>query len=179
MNKLRKSVIFAPQRLASSRKAQTDTIMNWVLYRLPIIIFVSIFFAIALRSYYTTGLNSHDIENMVLMKRIIYSDNLLAYRDPITDRTFPGIVDNSKFSTEKLEEQLQNKNNRLAVYMELENINTGDSGTAYINEERARAWKDYVFIEGFESTSATRYVKIYKDKKFYQGVLRIRTLVRE
>ncbi|AJF61608.1 TPA: hypothetical protein HA239_04050 [Candidatus Woesearchaeota archaeon] len=161
------------------KKAQTYTILNWALYRMPVIIFVAIFFAIALRSYYGTGLDSHDVENMVMIKRIIYSDNILAYRDPVTGRTFPGIVDINKFSTEHIEENLLNNNNRIAVYMELQFLDTGEIEKAYINEERARAWDDYEFVGGFDSSSLVRYVRIYDNGRLRDGRLGIKLLVRE
>ena len=97
----------------------------------------------------------------------------------MTGRTFPGIVDINKFSTEHIEENLLNNNNRIAVYMELQFLDTGEIEKAYINEERARAWDDYEFVGGFDSSSLVRYVRIYDNGRLRDGRLGIKLLVRE
>jgi len=162
-----------------NKKAQSDVILNFVVYKLPILIILTVFLSIVLRSYYNTGLNTHNTEDAILVKRIIYSENLLAYKDKTTRRVYPGIVDLDKFSTEKLEEGIDvSTNNRVAANIELINLETGDTQRAYINEERARTWDDYVTIEGFESELVIKYVKIYDDGNIYPGVIRILVLNR-
>jgi hypothetical protein len=161
------------------KKADSDTIFNWTLYRIPIIIIVVVFFFIVLKSHYNSGLKTHEVENLILIKRLTYSPNILAYRDSELNRVYPGVIDIEKFDTEKIEENLINKNNRLAVYMELENLKTTEIRKAYINEERARAWDDYVYIGGFDSSTLKRYVKIYDNEEIYPGILKLKVLVRK
>lgn len=161
------------------KKAQMDTILNWIFYRLPILIIVVVFFAIVLTYHYTTGLNTHEVENIILIKRLMYSPNLLAYADPVTGRVYPGIIYSDNFNTNYLEENLINKNNRLAVNMELTYLDTGEVKRAYINEQRARAWDDYVVIGGYDSSSAKRYVEIFEKGRFRPGLLKIKVLVRK
>lgn len=161
-----------------NKRAQTGTILNWIFYKLPIIVIVGVFFILVLRSYYDVGLSTHNTENIILMKRLLYSDNLLAYQDEVSKRVYPGIIDIDKFTTTNLEENLENKNNRLAVNLELINLETEESSRAYINEDRARAWDDYENLGGYESSYLRRSVKIYDDNEIYEGILIIKVLVK-
>ncbi len=163
-----------------NKKAQMSVVLNFVIYKLPIIITLAVFLNIVLKSYYNTGLNSHNIENKILVQRILYSEDLLAYKDKDTLRVYPGIVDLKKFSTEHLEEGIDlTKNNRVAANIELINLETKDLKKAYINEERARSWDDYVALEGFSSELFIKYVRIFDGGKFYPGVVRILILQRK
>ena len=162
-----------------NKKAQLDTVLNWVFYRLPIIIIVSVFFGIVLLNHFVTGLNSHEVENLILIKRLTYSPNMLAYQDPVTTRVYPGVIDLNKFSTEYIEENLLNKNKRLAVNLELTDLETGEIKRAYVNEQRARAWDDYVAIGGYDSSTLKRHVKIYDNGEIRQGLLRVKVLVKK
>jgi len=161
------------------KKAQTDTILNWAIYRIPIIIIVAVFFAIVLSNHYLIGLNSHEVENLILIKRLTYSPNLLAYKDPSTGRVYPGVIDIEKFHTEDLEQNLLNKNNRIAVNIELTYLDTQEVKRAYINEQKARAWDDYVVIGGYDSSVLKRYVKIYENGELHPGLLRIKVLIKK
>ena len=158
--------------------AQSHTMLNWVFYRIPIIVIVFVFYLMVLRSPFVYDLETHEVENSIFIKRLTYSPNLLAYKDQTTKRVYPGIIDLEKFDTEKIKENLINNNNRFAAYLELINLENGEEYQAYVNEKRARAWDDYVFVEDFDSSLLRRYVKIYDNGEFYQGILKVKVLVR-
>ncbi len=160
------------------KRAQTDTILNWVFYRLPIMIIVVVFFFLILSSYYTTGLTSHDVENLIMIERLTYSQDLLAYEDINTHRVYPGIVDISKFDTEHLEENLKNPNNNIAVNLELTYLDTDETKRAYVNEKQAKAWDDYVAVGGYDLSWVKRYVKVYENDVFRPGILRIKVITK-
>ena len=105
------------------KKAQSSTVLNWALVRIFILIFIMGTFVTILTSYYSTGLNSHDVEDLIMIKRLTYSPNLLALKSN-TGRVYPGIIDFDKFNTDHLEENLVNQNKRLAVNLELTDLQT-------------------------------------------------------
>ena len=162
-----------------NKKAQVDTILNWAMIRIFVLIIILGTLLIVISSQLNSGLDSHEVENYILIKRITYSPNLLAYKDPVTDRVYPGIIDFSKFSTENLESNLENKNKRLAVNIQLTNLETDKITKAYINEQRARAWDDYLSIGGYDSSYFKRFVKIYDNGKFIPGILTIRVIAKK
>jgi len=162
-----------------NKKAQMATMLNWVFIRLPILIIVVIFFVIALTSYFSTGLDTHETDDLIIVTRLIYSDKLLAFKDRATDRVYPGVIDKSKFRTENLESQLVNKNSRLAINLELTNLETGESENIYVNEDRAKTWDDYLALGGFDSSVYYRYVEIYDNEITQPGLLKIKLLVKQ
>ncbi len=165
--------------MMKNKKAQLDTIFNWAFIRIFILVIILGTLFIILTSHFNTGLNSYEVENLILIKRLTYSPNLLAYQDPDTNRVYPGIIDIEKFSTENLEENLVNKNKRLAVNMELTNLETNEMKRAYVNEQRARAWDDYVTIGGFDLSYLKRYVKIYDNDEFHPGILKVKVITKK
>ena len=150
------------------KRAQMDTILNWIIFRMGIIITVTVAFVLILTAHYSSG----------LIKRLLYSPELLAYEDGATDRVYPGIVDYEKFDTTRLEDALLSPNNNVAVNLELINLASGESRRAYVNEERARVWDDWSRVGGFDANTLQRYVQIYENGTLYPGVLRMNVLVR-
>jgi hypothetical protein len=161
------------------KKAQSYDILNWAFIRIFFLLIIVGALVVILTSHYTSGLNSREVENLILIKRLTYSPNLLAYTDARTGRVYPGIIDLSKFSTNYIENNLLNKNKRLAVNMELTDIETGELKRAYINEQRARAWDDYVAIGGYDLSTLRRYVRIYDQGEFRDGLLRIKVIIKK
>jgi hypothetical protein len=162
-----------------NKKAQTDTILNWVFYRLPIMVIIVVFFSLILTYHYMTGLNSYDVEYLVINSRLTYSPNLLAYQDKITGRVYPGTIDLGKFDTANLEKNINNNDGRVAVNLELTNLETNDIKRAYLNEKKAKAWDDYVLIGGYDLSVQNRYVKIYDDGAIYPGMLKTKVLIKQ
>jgi hypothetical protein len=162
-----------------NKKGIMDTILNWVFYRLPILIIIIVFFGLALIYHYNTGLNSHSIEYLVMANRIIYSPNLLAYRDPDTNRVYPGTIDLKKFDTAKLEGNLKNASERLAINLELSYLDKDNVTKAYINEKKAKIWDDYVAIGGYDLSVQKRYVKIKDNTGFHPGTLKIKVIIKK
>lgn len=162
-----------------NKKAVTEDILTYIVYRLPIMIFIAAFLLLVLTQHYTTGLDSHEAESTIMLKRIVYSPNILAYEDPETGRVYPGTIDLSKFETGRLDSGLINKNSKIAANMELENLATGEKLRAYINEQRAKAWDDYVPLGGYDSSYSVRYVKIHDRGSTYPGILKVKVLAKQ
>ncbi|MBD3203997.1 hypothetical protein GF327_06865 [Candidatus Woesearchaeota archaeon] len=162
----------------NDKKSQTYTALNWVFIRIPLVIIVLIFYLMILNMHNSTELSGHNIENIILIKRLLYSPGLLAYQDTQTGRVYPGIIDIEKFDTKIIESVLLNKNNRIAANLELKNIKTGEIKRIYINEERASAWDDYITFDEFDSSFQKRHVRISQNNQFYPGTLKIKVYVR-
>lgn len=161
-----------------NKKAQIDQILEWVIRLIFLTIVTTVIFLI-LSSHFSSGLNTHYIENVILTRRLIYSPNLLAYQDPITSRVYPGIVDETKFNTQILDSKLVYEEKRIAAVLELTNLETNETLKVYVNEERARAWDDYINIGGYDKSTLKRYVKIHNNGKFYQGILKMKVVTKQ
>jgi hypothetical protein len=159
------------------KKAQSDIILNWAIWRIAILMIVASTLLIIIMSSLTAKTSSHEIENLILINRLINSPDLLAYRDQLTGRVYPGTIDMNKFSSEHLEKVLENENKRIAVNIELTGLGSSEPLRVYVNEDRAKIWDDYVIIGGFQTSSLSRMVRIYHENgKFSHGVLKIKVL---
>jgi len=178
--KCQKSTIFKHFcNLRFLRKAQTFDILNWAFIRIFFLMIILSALAVILTSHYTTSLNSRETENLILMKRLTYSPNLLSYTDIRTGRVYPGIIDLDRFTTTNLDSNLLNRNKRLAVNLELTDIETGEVIQAYLNEQRARAWDDYVTIGGYSMSTLKRYIKIYDNGEIRDGILKMKVITKK
>jgi hypothetical protein len=162
------------------RKAQAlfDTSAEYAIWRILFVMLIAGTLFVILTSNFNNALGSHDIENTILIKRLIYSPALLAYADERTGRAYPGIIDLEKFDTKRIENELLNADKRVAVNIELTDISSKEVKRAYVNEERARIWDDYVTIGGFDASTLRRYVQIYDKGEFRPGLIKIKVIVR-
>ncbi|MBT3463803.1 hypothetical protein HN451_02345, partial [archaeon] len=81
-------------------------------YGIRYILLIVIFFIVIggiknlMDQYMTVDLKTHGVENLIVIKRMIYSPELLTFQDPITKRTYPGIIDINKFNVDQLEKKI-------------------------------------------------------------------------
>ncbi|MBT7391524.1 hypothetical protein HN827_01740 [archaeon] len=152
-------------------------------YGIRYILLIVIFFIVIggiknlMDQYMTVDLKTHGVENLIVIKRMIYSPELLTFQDPITKRTYPGIIDINKFNVDQLEKKIYNKNNRVAATIDLINLETDELKTIYINEKKAKTWEDYEQIGNFDTTNIKRYVQIYDNGKLVPGLLKITVII--
>lgn len=95
-------------RLSSKRGQTAAYIMTWIIFTtlMLIIIFGSLIF-------WTDGaLNPKrdlfEFQASLLSQRLLYSPNGLAYADPATGRSYPGVIDAAKLKDPKTAENLAN-----------------------------------------------------------------------
>lgn len=164
---------------ASGKRAQVDLIFNWAMWRIGILLIIAATLYFVMSSLLSSNLSSHQIENLILVNRLTNSPGLLVHIDPLTNRVYPGVIDKGKFDTAKLEAAFFNNDKRIAVNMELTDLDTGNVMRAYVNEARAKIWDDYVVIGGYDASSVKRYVQIYDNGIFHRGILKIKVLVKQ
>ena len=157
---------------------ESDSVWRYVVYIIPLIIIVGVFLYMILLSPYLTNFNTYNTGSVVLIKRILYSPNIINYVDPYTGRVNINLIDFQKISTEHIETSLKVKDNNLAVNIELVNSETGESKRAYINEVKARTWDDYIYLGGTDVSSIKRFVKIYDNGEIYEGILKIKVFIK-
>jgi hypothetical protein len=172
---------FVARKIFSFRgKAQAlfDTSAEYAIWRILLVIIIAGTLFVFLTNNLNYALGSHDIENTILIKRLIYSPNLLAYTDKGTGRVYPGIIDLDKFDTSKIEAEFANEDKSVAVNMELTDLTNNEVKRAYVNEERARIWDNYVIVGGFDASTLKRYIQIYDQGKLKPGIIRIKVIVK-
>lgn len=92
-----------------------DNSIIWMIHMIPKLLFVM--FALIIISFFAYFLffNEIKIENMekhVFFNRLIYSTNALAYYDEDLGRTYLGMIDLEKFTTENIEATINYPENR-------------------------------------------------------------------
>ncbi|MFC1691530.1 hypothetical protein ACFL0W_05110 [Nanoarchaeota archaeon] len=147
--------------------------MEEMIYSLGKILFlIIVFFSILLlvSQFTASDINTSKQEAFFFMEAIVFSPNGLAYHDPVTFRTYPGIVSLENFDSEKLSKGFHFVNNdfiaaKLQLFTTIDEKQEQLAEVIYNEERFEKRWKDIAKIGlpgpgGIDSYLFERYVLI-------------------
>ena len=164
-------------KLNANKKAAAFKMLNYAFFRMvfmTILLFTLYLFA---SSQIKTNIDVKGIKTTIFVNRLLYSPNSISYRDPVTDRVYPGVINTDNFNENTLNKAFNYDKNPVAARLELKNLETNETIEAYLNKEWYDRWEPLTKFEQYEKTIKWRYVLIKDNEKFIQGLLRIDTVV--
>ncbi len=164
-------------RLNTSKKAAAFKMLNYAFFRMVFITILLFTLYLFASSQIKTNVNVNGIKAVIFANRLLYSPNSISYRDPITDRVYPGVIDPANFNENTLNKAFNYDKNLIAAKLELKNFETNETIEAYLNKEWYGRWEPLAKFEQYEKTIKWRYVLIKDNEKLAQGLLRIDTVV--
>lgn len=140
--------------------------------RIPFIALMFIIFVYMNNTLVAQALDSHKINDAITIKRI--TNVALAYKDPVTKRYFPGVIDQRKMKQEIFESHfILEAEKQVTAKVELSTVLGTEIGTAYINKKWYDRWVPYSNFQEFNKGIYRRYVLIKGEEGFSQGILKI------
>lgn len=117
-------------------KAQISSdVFSWV-PKLLLLVAVILVLLFLVRMYVVTNIDTKDAEAAVLINRILYSPNGIAYYDEELERAYPGIIDLDKFNDSVLERAITLPENRIiAAKLILSDLNKENPKEIFFNKK--------------------------------------------
>jgi hypothetical protein len=146
-----------------------------------VLLLFSMYFVVQI--YESKFLDTAETEAMIFKHYMIYNPNALPYRDPYSNRVYPGIVDVNNFNTARLDAAANfgKINNMIAAKIVLFNMSGVVVADAYYNEERYYDWEPLTIGKGIGAPilkAEDDYVLFAgKDGKIKPGVLTMNIIV--
>jgi hypothetical protein len=117
---------------------------------IPIIVFITFVFlsyVFFTNAFFKTNTGTAEAEAKIYAERIIYAKECLAYHDLTTGRVHPGIIDITKFTTDRLEKCMNfTREDRAALKAEL--LHKGISTEIFYNKDGFEIWDKLAGISG-------------------------------
>jgi len=160
-----------------NKKALSYKMLNYTFLRLAfIVIFFYTIYAFA--SYGTkTTLNIQKTKDLIFMERTVYSPSSFIYTNPITQRSYPGIIDSERFNSEVLEKAFNYTQNNLAARFELINLDNDEQKEIYLNKKWYERWQPLTKFEQYDKDVKERYVLIKNKEKLSNGLLKFKVVI--
>ena len=149
-----------------NKKGDAYKILWNTIIRLPYIAILFLIFVYLNNSLTSTALESYKINDVVTVKRILYSPNALAYQDPDTLRVYPGIIDLDKANQEFMDNSFSISENIIAARIEIKSLLGTEIMELYINKKWYDRWNPISSFDQFNKEIFKRPVLI----KDYAGV---------
>jgi len=114
--------------LRNKRADQTFNVITFMFFRIGFLIVVLFFMVFLVKGYITTSLDVSNLEAQIFMHSILNNKNGIIFNNENTGRSFPEIIDLSKFNNENIASALENtidygKDKRhIAAKLELKDI---------------------------------------------------------
>ncbi|NTV24279.1 MAG: hypothetical protein HGA85_07990 [Nanoarchaeota archaeon] len=161
------------------KKAIGYNIVEYYIIRIPYLILLIGIFLYVTGSLERQGLSSHNTRQQIIINRIFYSPNSITYTDSATGRSYPNVVDLSRFKDEAvLDKAFFTMQSRvLAASLQLTNLDTAEVYQAYINQDAYDRWKSYTKFEQYENFIDKRYVLIRNGDTLQKGVIKISLVI--
>jgi hypothetical protein len=161
-----------------NRKGQMYKVFWYYLIRVPIIIFLFGLFVYISGGIQGQALTSPEVREKIIINRLFFSPNSISYVDLTIGKVYPGVIDMSKFDNDTLDSSFSTKENAAAAAkLDLVNLDTDTTVSAYINKELYSRWKSYVKFEQYSSYKDQFYVTIKDNGKEYPGLLKVNVLM--
>lgn len=160
-----------------NKKGVSFKILNMALFRL---LFISIiFFGLYLftTSLIRTNIDVDDLRDMIMFNRLLYSKNSISYYDGYIDRLYPGVIDISRFNDDVLAKAFNYSENKMAIKLELTNLESNEVSEAYINKQWYERWAPLTKFEQYDKKIKWRYVLIKNNGQLQKGILRVDMVV--
>lgn len=147
--------------------------LNYTFLRLTfIIIFFYTIYAFA--SYGTkTTLDIQKTKDLLFTERIIYSPSAFIYTNPVTKRSYPGIIDPERFNQEVLDKALNYSKNNIAAKLTLKNLDNNETKEIYLNKKGYDRWEPLTKFEQYNKNTEERYVLIKNKERLSKGLLEV------
>lgn len=156
-----------------NKKGVSFKILNYSILR---ILFIALLFYITYLFAYSqikVNIDIDDTKSMIFVKRLLYSPNSIPYTNPVTERTYPGIIDIERFNPTTLENAFNFTKNNIAAKIELTNLENDEKKEIYLNKKWYDRWEPLTKFKQYKKTIKQRYVLINNNGKLEKGVLRI------
>lgn len=117
-----------------------------VLERLPDFLFtiIALAFVVALFWYFSTArVDINEIKQEVVIERILYSNNGIMEFDEKINRNYPGVVDLSNLTEERLSTFIDVSKSNLAGVLIIQDIHGNEIKRAYIDKRMYDIWSPY------------------------------------
>jgi hypothetical protein len=161
-----------------SKKAQTSMTVNegLMIVRLLFIVFVSVSVVFLVFKFVALSVDIKNSEGNILINRLISSPGCLAYTDKTLGRSYPGIIDLSRFNPETLNNCIYfgESNDFAAASLNLTTIGTGAVYSAYYNEQGYKILYPKAGAQGSGGSMLfveKRYVQIMDESGLKGGLL--------
>lgn len=151
--------------------------MNWSFSRIIFITLLLFTVYLLVTSTIRYQLNVSELQNLIITKKLLNSPDSFTYTDPVTLRTYPGIIDLGKFSTENLENTFNVESINVAVKLELTDLENNVAYEAYLNKKWYDRWSPISSFDKYDSIIDKRYVLIKVDNGFHKGLLKMNVVV--
>jgi len=167
--------------MKKSRRAQEDIGFDAITI-IPIIFFVTfmflsyVFFA---NAFFRQRTETAGAEAKIYAERMIFARECLAYYSQETGRAYPGVINSSIFTTERLEGCMNFSNpERAAAYAELSF--GADKREAFYNKEKFEVWKNLAGIPGsgsYEKYQMAVPVSVLDAGKQESGIINVTIVI--
>lgn len=143
------------------------------LFRMMFIIIIMFVLYLFSTSLIKTNIDVSNIRNLVFFNRVLYSPSSISYTDDYISRIYPGTIDINRFNDDILTKALNYTENKIAMRLELTNLENNEIKEAYLNKEWYDRWEPLTKFEQYEKKIKLRYVLIKDKDRLYKGLLRI------
>lgn len=121
------------------KKASLDMAFNvgQMIIRIIALTFITLVVVMFIRHFILVDLEVKDVEANVLVNRLIFSPNCIAYENLDFGRVYPGIVDITRFNSAVLEECVYygERNDFIAANLTLSYLDAAETQYTYLNKE--------------------------------------------
>ena len=119
-------------KIKSLNKKADVSLLEMVFYIIALLGFIYILTSMTERIYgaYT---DTHKLEQYILYHRSLYSPNGVIYQDPLTGRSYPGLIDKQKFTDDSLS-NLYNEDAKKAFSLHLTYNTDHDAKEIFFNK---------------------------------------------
>ncbi|MFH1399600.1 MAG: hypothetical protein ABIG95_05820 [Candidatus Woesearchaeota archaeon] len=166
-----------------TKKAQLSMTFNvgLLIPRLIFMIIATLTVVMIVKTFLIVNINVSEAEAKVMMGRLIYSPYCISYVHPETGRSYPGMIDLTKFSTDRIENCIHygESNDYLAAKLTLYFKDNGETESRFLNERGYAVWKPLADMNGPGSSnyySDIFYVLVDDKGKIRRAVLSIEVL---
>lgn len=171
--------------LAKSKKGdQTFNVLTFMFFRVGFLLVVFFFLVFLYKSYIVTTLDVSDLEAQVFMHSILNSKNGIILEDADIGRSYPEIIDLSRFNDQTMESMLQNsisygkENRHIAAKFTLKDPDNKLMKEIVYNKEWYDRWHILAKTRvrgpgGAKETIKPFYVLIKDNNNLQEGILEI------
>ena len=99
-------------------------------------------------AFIVTNVNVGDVESHILMQRLQFSPEGIVKYDPVTQRVYPGVVDDGKITPNNLKSALDGGEKELAARFVLIDLPETELEPVYLHKETYEDWQPIAIVVG-------------------------------
>jgi hypothetical protein len=155
-----------------NKKGMAEAVL-WIIRIIMLVMIVAVIHYIKIVMV-SDALDTYDTEFYIMNSKLLYSPDVFAYTSMETGRTYPGIIDPSKFNEATLNQTISRG---IPARLTLRDSQGTMISQIYNDKERYDILEPLVFAKQYDLLNKTQYVLIKDDSGLKPGMLTIEMVV--